>query len=171
VPILTTCRSRTSGKKDSRTRPRSSSLARGQGALYLVGTAAGLCPSYLTGEGLRCRDGGSHMRTHRRHMRSPSARLSPMSWAIASTATTWRATRRPGSSMLWARAKSTWRLSGDLLPMFGALYYWFPKFTGRLLDERLGHLNVWRRRSSSCPLSIALSCSPEACPCIGRTRL
>jgi heme/copper-type cytochrome/quinol oxidase subunit 1 len=57
------------------------------------------------------------------------------------------------------------------LPMFGALYYWFPKFTGRLLDERLGHLNFWRRRSSSCPLSIALSCSPEACPCIGRTRL
>jgi cytochrome c oxidase subunit 1 len=27
--------------------------------------------------------------------------------------------------------------------MFGGLYYWFPKFSGRLLDERLGKLQFW----------------------------
>ena len=26
---------------------------------------------------------------------------------------------------------------------FGAIYYWFPKITGRLMDERLGKLNFW----------------------------
>ena len=26
---------------------------------------------------------------------------------------------------------------------FGAIYYWFPKFTGRMLDERLGKVHFW----------------------------
>jgi cytochrome c oxidase subunit I len=26
---------------------------------------------------------------------------------------------------------------------FGAIYYWFPKFTGKMLDERLGKLHFW----------------------------
>ena len=26
---------------------------------------------------------------------------------------------------------------------FAAIYYWFPKFTGRMLDERLGHWHFW----------------------------
>src|SRR5690606_19163694 len=26
---------------------------------------------------------------------------------------------------------------------FGAIYYWFPKITGRMMDERLGKLNFW----------------------------
>jgi cytochrome c oxidase subunit I+III len=38
-------------------------------------------------------------------------------------------------------------IGGAVFPLFGALYYWFPKFTDRLLDERLGHLNFWRRRA------------------------
>ena len=25
----------------------------------------------------------------------------------------------------------------------GAAYYWFPKFTGRMMDERLGKWNFW----------------------------
>jgi cytochrome c oxidase subunit I+III len=29
-------------------------------------------------------------------------------------------------------------IGGALFPLFAGLYYWFPKFTGRLLDERLG---------------------------------
>src|SRR4029079_14381996 len=29
-------------------------------------------------------------------------------------------------------------LGGAVFPLFGALYYWFPKFTGRLMSERLG---------------------------------
>jgi cytochrome c oxidase subunit I len=31
----------------------------------------------------------------------------------------------------------------NLFPVCGGLYYWFPKFTGRLLDERLGRWNFW----------------------------
>ena len=31
----------------------------------------------------------------------------------------------------------------NVFPVAGAVYYWFPKFTGRLLDERLGRWNFW----------------------------
>jgi cytochrome c oxidase subunit 1/cytochrome c oxidase subunit I+III len=31
----------------------------------------------------------------------------------------------------------------NVFPICGAVYYWFPKFTGRLLDERLGQWNFW----------------------------
>ncbi|HLH12617.1 MAG TPA: cytochrome c oxidase subunit I [Methylovirgula sp.] len=31
----------------------------------------------------------------------------------------------------------------NVFPVCGALYYWFPKMTGRLLDERLGQWNFW----------------------------
>jgi cytochrome c oxidase subunit I+III len=31
----------------------------------------------------------------------------------------------------------------NLFPVCGALYFWFPKWTGRLLDERLGRWNFW----------------------------
>jgi cytochrome c oxidase subunit I len=31
----------------------------------------------------------------------------------------------------------------NVFPVVGALYYWFPKMTGRLLDERLGQWNFW----------------------------
>jgi cytochrome c oxidase subunit I+III len=34
-------------------------------------------------------------------------------------------------------------IGGAVFPLFGAFYYWFPKFTGRLLDERLGRWNFW----------------------------
>jgi cytochrome c oxidase subunit 1 len=34
-------------------------------------------------------------------------------------------------------------IGGAVFPLFGALYYWFPKITGRLLDERLGKVNFW----------------------------
>ena len=30
-----------------------------------------------------------------------------------------------------------------VFPIFGALYYWLPKMTGRLLSERLGHWSFW----------------------------
>jgi cytochrome c oxidase subunit I len=30
-----------------------------------------------------------------------------------------------------------------VFPIFGAIYYWAPKMTGRLLDERLGKLSFW----------------------------
>jgi cytochrome c oxidase subunit I len=32
---------------------------------------------------------------------------------------------------------------GAVFPMFAGLYYWLPKMTGRLLDERLGKLSFW----------------------------
>ena len=31
----------------------------------------------------------------------------------------------------------------NVFPVVGAVYFWFPKFTGRLLDERLGRWNFW----------------------------
>jgi heme/copper-type cytochrome/quinol oxidase subunit 1 len=32
---------------------------------------------------------------------------------------------------------------GTLFAVFSALYYWFPKMTGRLLDERVGRASFW----------------------------
>jgi cytochrome c oxidase subunit 1 len=34
-------------------------------------------------------------------------------------------------------------VGGALFPIFAALYYWFPKFSGRLLGERLGRWHCW----------------------------
>jgi cytochrome c oxidase subunit 1 len=34
-------------------------------------------------------------------------------------------------------------LGGAVFPLFGAFYYWFPKFTGRMLSESLGRWNFW----------------------------
>jgi cytochrome c oxidase subunit 1 len=34
-------------------------------------------------------------------------------------------------------------LGGAVFPLFGAFYFWFPKFTGRMLGERLGRWNFW----------------------------
>ncbi|MGA0585531.1 cytochrome c oxidase subunit I [Dyella sp. KRB-257] len=34
-------------------------------------------------------------------------------------------------------------IGGAVFPLMGALYYWFPKFTGRMLSERLGRWQFW----------------------------
>ncbi|TWI64311.1 cytochrome c oxidase subunit 1 [Pseudoduganella lurida] len=34
-------------------------------------------------------------------------------------------------------------MGGAVFPLFGAFYYWYPKFTGRLLDETLGKWHFW----------------------------
>jgi cytochrome c oxidase subunit 1 len=34
-------------------------------------------------------------------------------------------------------------IGGAVFPLIGAVYYWFPKFTGRLLSEKLGKWNFW----------------------------
>jgi cytochrome c oxidase subunit 1 len=34
-------------------------------------------------------------------------------------------------------------VGGILFTIFGALYYWFPKMTGKMLDEKLGKLHFW----------------------------
>jgi cytochrome c oxidase subunit I+III len=34
-------------------------------------------------------------------------------------------------------------IGGAVFPLFGAFHYWFPKVTGRLLNEKLGHLTFW----------------------------
>jgi cytochrome c oxidase subunit 1 len=34
-------------------------------------------------------------------------------------------------------------IGGALFPLFGGFHYWFPKFTGRMIDERLGKLSFW----------------------------
>ena len=35
-------------------------------------------------------------------------------------------------------------IGGAVFPLFGAVYYWFPKLTGRMLIEALGKLSFWR---------------------------
>lgn len=32
---------------------------------------------------------------------------------------------------------------GTLFALFAGVYYWFPKFTGRMMNERLAHLHFW----------------------------
>jgi cytochrome c oxidase subunit I+III len=32
---------------------------------------------------------------------------------------------------------------GAVFPMFGGLYYWLPKMTGKMLDEKLGKISFW----------------------------
>jgi cytochrome c oxidase subunit I len=34
-------------------------------------------------------------------------------------------------------------IGGAVFPLFGALYYWFPKWTGRMLNETAGKWNFW----------------------------
>jgi cytochrome c oxidase subunit 1 len=34
-------------------------------------------------------------------------------------------------------------IGGAVFPLFGAFYYWFPKWTGRMLSETLGKWNFW----------------------------
>lgn len=34
-------------------------------------------------------------------------------------------------------------IGGALFPLFGAFYHWFPKFTGRMMDDSLGKVNFW----------------------------
>jgi cytochrome c oxidase subunit 1 len=34
-------------------------------------------------------------------------------------------------------------VGGALFGLFGGIYYWFPKFTGKLLNEKLGQLHFW----------------------------
>jgi cytochrome c oxidase subunit I+III len=34
-------------------------------------------------------------------------------------------------------------IGGSVFPLLGALYYWFPKLTGRMLNDKLGHVSFW----------------------------
>jgi cytochrome c oxidase subunit 1/cytochrome c oxidase subunit I+III len=34
-------------------------------------------------------------------------------------------------------------VGANMFPVFAACYYWFPKITGRLLDEKLGKISFW----------------------------
>jgi cytochrome c oxidase subunit I+III len=34
-------------------------------------------------------------------------------------------------------------IGGSVFPLLGAMYYWFPKITGRMMSERLGRWNFW----------------------------
>src|SRR5205807_2939422 len=34
-------------------------------------------------------------------------------------------------------------IGGAVFPLLGATYYWFPKFTGRMMNERLGKWSFW----------------------------
>ncbi len=43
----------------------------------------------------------------------------------------------------WSRTSTTCCSARSCSPSFAGIYFWFPKFTGRYLDERLGKLHFW----------------------------
>jgi cytochrome c oxidase subunit I+III len=34
-------------------------------------------------------------------------------------------------------------IGGAVFPLLGAMFFWFPKLTGRMMNERLGHISFW----------------------------
>jgi cytochrome c oxidase subunit 1 len=34
-------------------------------------------------------------------------------------------------------------IGGAVFPLLGAIFYWFPKITGRMMNERIGHVSFW----------------------------
>ena len=59
----------------------------------------------------------------------------------------------------------------NVFPVVGGIYYWFPKMTGRMMDERLGKWNFWidvhrlqRRRSSRCTSPACSACRGASTP-------
>ena len=54
---------------------------------------------------------------------------------------------------------------GSIFGLFSGVYYWWPKMTGRLLDERLGKLHFWLMlaRLQRDVLPAALSSGASAC--------
>ena len=34
-------------------------------------------------------------------------------------------------------------IGGAVFPLLGAMYYWFPKWTGRMMSEKMGHVTFW----------------------------
>ena len=62
-------------------------------------------------------------------------------------------------------------IGGAVFPLFGAFYYWFPKFTGRMLSERLGQAgtsgcssSASTSRSSRCTCSACTACRGASTP-------
>ena len=53
-------------------------------------------------------------------------------------------------------------IGGAVFPLFGGVYYWFPKFTGRLMSERARHA-VASGCSSSASTSRSSRCTCSAC--------
>ena len=49
--------------------------------------------------------------------------------------------------------------------VYAGIYFWFPKMTGRMLDERLGKVHFWLTSSASTPRSwCSTGWAPRACP-------
>jgi cytochrome c oxidase subunit I+III len=62
-------------------------------------------------------------------------------------------------------------IGGAVFPLFGAFYYWYPKFTGRMMSERLGKLELLadvhrlqRRPSSRCTCWACKACRGASTP-------
>ncbi|CAM5677932.1 hypothetical protein SHIRM173S_12358 [Streptomyces hirsutus] len=49
--------------------------------------------------------------------------------------------------------------------MFAGFHFWWPKFTGKMLDERLGKITFWTcSPASTAPSSSSTGWAPRACP-------
>ena len=75
--------------------------------------------------------------------RSASSRCSPSAASPASCTPRRRPTcSRPTPTSSW-RTSTTCCSAAAIFGLFAGVYYWWPKMTGRLLDERLGKLHFW----------------------------
>jgi heme/copper-type cytochrome/quinol oxidase subunit 1 len=53
---------------------------------------------------------------------------------------------------------------GSIFGLLAGIYYWFPKFTGRMMDDRIGKINFWMVSSASTrPSSPCTSWGSRAC--------
>ncbi len=53
-------------------------------------------------------------------------------------------------------------IGGAIFPLFGAFYYWFPKWTGRMLSERIGLVEL-RPAVRRLPPDVLPACTSSAC--------
>ena len=63
-------------------------------------------------------------------------------------------------------------VGGALMGFFAAVYYWFPKMTGRMLDDKLGWISFWLiRLASTSPSSRCFSLASRVCPAASPTTI
>ena len=72
-----------------------------------------------------------------------SSRCSPSAGCRGSCTPPRRSTSSRPTPTSWSRTSTTCCSAARSSALFAGIYYWFPKMTGRLLDERLGKLHFW----------------------------
>ena len=75
--------------------------------------------------------------------RSASSRSSPSADFRASCTPRRRSTASTTTPTSWSRTSTMCSSAAAIFGLLAAIYYWFPKMSGRMLDERLGKMHFW----------------------------